>query len=74
MKYLTPNDLKKIEHKKGTILVQSDRINLVERDATELGQGLKVYTVWNFEENFVFVQTTDLLEAQKTFEKYTKLS
>ncbi len=70
MKYLTPNDLAKIEHKKGTILEVQNQLVLVERDATELGQGLKVYTVWNCEDNFIFVHTTDFTEAEKTFNKY----
>jgi hypothetical protein len=70
MKYITPNDLAKIENKKGKILKSGDRINLVERDATELGQGLKVYTVWDCEENFIFVHTTDFVEAENTFNKY----
>ena len=69
-KFLTTNDLKKIEHKKGTILISSNPFNLIERNSDEIEKGSSVYTVWNFEDGFIFINTMDYDEAMKTFEKY----
>lgn len=73
--YLTPNDLKKIENKKGTILISSNPINLVEQKSDEIEKGTSVYTVWNFVDGYIFIRTQNYDEAIKTFEKfaYTKI-
>lgn len=69
-KFLTTNDLKKIEHKKGKILISSNPFNLIERNSDEIDQGSSVYTVWNFVDGFIIINTMDYDEAMKTFEKY----
>jgi hypothetical protein len=71
MKYLTTAQLNKIAHKKGIILRDSGRINIVERDASEIGEGLKVYTLWNPEEGYIYTNTTSLEEIIEKFNRYT---
>jgi hypothetical protein len=69
-KWLTPNDLKKIEHKRGTILISSNPINMVETKSDEIEKGTSVFTVWNFVEGFIFIRTQDHDEAYECFKKY----
>ena len=61
-KYVTPNDMKKIEGVKGIILRQQNGIVLVKTDT--------IYSVWKPEDGFSFCNTFDLKEAEDTFEKY----
>jgi hypothetical protein len=68
--FLTPNDLKKIENKKGTILISSNPINMVETKSDEIEVGTSVYTVWNFVDGFIFVRTQNHDEAYEVFKKF----
>ena len=61
-KYVTPNDMKKIEGVKGTILKEQNGVVLVKTDS--------IYSVWNPEDGFSFCNTFDAQEAEQTFEKY----
>lgn len=61
-KYVTPNDMKKIEGIKGTILESKNGVVLVKT--------ADIYSVWMPEDGLSFCNTFDIKEAVDTFEKY----
>jgi len=65
-RYVTGNDMKKLQGKKGEVLKSSGNINLIKTAY----ENTFIYTVWNYEENLHFVNTFYEDEALETFNKY----
>jgi len=70
-RYVLVKDLNKIT-KKGIILAKSNDIVLVATDASQVANGLTLYTVWNPESGFKFTNTYYKEEAEACFKKYAK--
>lgn len=61
-RYVTPNELKRIENIKGQVLESENGIVLVKT--------LDIYSVWVPDTGFIFCHTFDIKEAADTFTKF----
>lgn len=67
---LTTREIQKLASSTKRLVLKNDgRIYLVRTDGTEQ-IGKVVFTVWNPEDNFIFVHTTSEAEAEEYYKKY----
>jgi hypothetical protein len=64
--YVTPNDMKKLNGKKGIILDEFGDLTLVKTSNNDI----TIFTVWDCLTAFTFCDTFDELEARETFSKF----
>lgn len=70
---LTNKQIKEVQQKRGKILMEENSVVLLETDAAEIREGLKLYTVWVPSEGYVITNTTEKTIAENDFNKYNKI-